>query len=392
MPSGVMVISAGAERAQTVRALGMSLLVGAAAALIRGQAVVVPAGDEAAFKLGLGDVEEDGQVPERGEAVPGRVAQQQVVAFCDDDAGLGRDDAGGADGQVAAAVEDGDDDLAPGLEALEDGVKAAHVERVGRALVETAPARVEDGVVEVEAVHRDEGRLRAEPGDERLGERGLACAGSAGDSHENATGRGPRKGPDPRNERVHQAATASLRGFLGTGHEGHRIGHGVVLGVDDAEAAAEAVDVDAVCHFEHVGHVVADQDDRQAAALHVEDQFQHAAAFLDPQRRGRFVHDDDLGPEGRGAGHRHALTLAAREGLHRLPDVLDRHQTQFRQLVARALFHRRAVEHPEHRPHDARVCGSRAPGTCCRRSRARERARGSGTPSRCRRCAPPSGW
>ena len=102
----------------------------------------------------------------------------------------------------------------PGLEPLEDGAKAAHVERVGRALVEAAAARVEDGVVEVEAVHRDEGRLRAEPGDERLGKRRLACAGSTGDRHDNATGRGPRKGPDPREQRFHQAATASRGGSL----------------------------------------------------------------------------------------------------------------------------------------------------------------------------------
>ena len=65
------------------------------------------------------------------------------------------------------------------------------------------------------------------------------------------------------------------------------------LGSITRQAAAEAVDVDAVGDLEHVRHVVRDQDDRQAALLHVEDQLEHAARFLDAQRRRRLVHDDD---------------------------------------------------------------------------------------------------
>jgi hypothetical protein len=41
----------------------------------------------------------------------------------------------------------------------------------------------------------------------------------------------------------------------------------------------------------------------------------------------------NLGPEGGGARHRHALALAARQGLDRLVDVLDRHQAELGELL-----------------------------------------------------------
>ena len=54
-------------------------------------------------------------------------------------------------------------------------------------------------------------------------------------------------------------------------------------------------------------HVVADQHDGDAARPHVQDQIQHAAAFLDAKRCRRFVQDDDAAAEGRGAGDGNAL-------------------------------------------------------------------------------------
>ena len=65
------------------------------------------------------------------------------------------------------------------------------------------------------------------------------------------------------------------------------------FGIDHRQPPAEAMDVDAVGDLEHMRHVVRDQDDRQAALLHVEDQLEHAARFLDAERRRRLVHDDD---------------------------------------------------------------------------------------------------
>src|SRR2546423_31203 len=48
-------------------------------------------------------------------------------------------------------------------------------------------------------------------------------------------------------------------------HDRYHLGHGVRLRRDDRRAAAQAVDVDAVGYLKEVGHVVADQDDREAA-------------------------------------------------------------------------------------------------------------------------------
>src|SRR3546814_12537543 len=83
-------------------------------------------------------------------------------------------------------------------------------------------------------------------------------------------------------------------------------------------------------------HVVGDQYDWYAAAADVEDQFQHSPAFLYAEGRRRFVKDDHLRAECRGARHGAALTLAAGGCLDGLVDVLDRHQAGFGTLVARA--------------------------------------------------------
>jgi hypothetical protein len=70
----------------------------------------------------------------------------------------------------------------------------------------------------------------------------------------------------------------------GASHDRDRVRHRGFGGVDDRDAAAEAVDMDAVGDLEDVGHVVADQDDRQAAVLEVEDQLERLAGRSAPDR------------------------------------------------------------------------------------------------------------
>ena len=53
-------------------------------------------------------------------------------------------------------------------------------------------------------------------------------------------------------------------------------------GVTVATRGSEALDVDPVRHLEHVGHVVADQDDRQAALTEVPDELEHLADSFTP--------------------------------------------------------------------------------------------------------------
>lgn len=139
------------------------------------------------------------------------------------------------------------------------------------------------------------------------------------------------------------------------GPEGHRIGHGVIAGLEPAEAAAPAVDVGAVGWPAHMGPVVADQDDRDAAPPHIADRFGHAAAFPDPRRGGEFIEDQHPGPEGCGAGHGHALPLTAGRGFHRLVDVLDRHEAPFVLPFAREFLHGGAVEYAKHLSQEPRL-------------------------------------
>ena len=75
-------------------------------------------------------------------------------------------------------------------------------------------------------------------------------------------------------------------------------------GVMMPAAAAESGDVDAVGDLEHVGHVVADQDDGQALCLDLADQVEDLTCFLNPERGRGFVQDDELGWRRRRRGRR----------------------------------------------------------------------------------------
>ena len=163
------------------------------------------------------------------------------------------------------------------------------------------------------------------------------------------------------------------------------------FGVITPGAAAQPGDVDPVGHLEHVGHVVADQDHRQAFGLDLLDQVQHLAGLLDPQRRGRLVQHHELGGEGRRAGDGHRLPLAAGQGLHGLGHVLHRGDAQ--------VGHRRAGVRPSCPSCPASGRPSRAarggdapgPGTCWPRCPAPERPPGSGRPVSMPACGRPAG-
>src|SRR6266480_1433050 len=124
---------------------------------------------------------------------------------------------------------------------------------------------------------------------------------------------------------------------------------------DDARAPAQALDVDAVRDLEHVRHVVADQDDRQAPAAQPLDQGEHLAGLADAQRGGRLVQDDDLGTERGRARDRDGLALPAGQSLHLLGDVLDRADPQVLELLPGLGPHAAGVELAEDRAQRALV-------------------------------------
>ena len=78
----------------------------------------------------------------------------------------------------------------------------------------------------------------------------------------------------------------------------------------------------AVGELEHVRHVVADQDHRQAALADAEDEVEHLPRLLHAERGGRLVHDHEPPRPRRGAGDGDALSLAAGEVLDR-PAPID---------------------------------------------------------------------
>ena len=60
------------------------------------------------------------------------------------------------------------------------------------------------------------------------------------------------------------------------------------------------------------GQVVADEDDRHAVGLELPDQLQHLLGLAHAQRRGRLVHDDDLGLPAQRPADGDVLALAGR--------------------------------------------------------------------------------
>ena len=109
--------------------------------------------------------------------------------------------------------------------------------------------------------------------------------------------------------------------------------------------------MDAVRDLKNMRHVVADEDHRQTPVAHAADQLQHHVAFLDAQRRRRFIEDDDVFGKRCRPRHRHALALAARERFHRLRHAADADFQVVHALDA-DVQHLFLVQLAEHRTHD----------------------------------------
>ena len=98
-----------------------------------------------------------------------------------------------------------------------------------------------------------------------------------------------------------------------------------------------------VAQPEHVGHVVADQEDAHAFGLELPDQLADHARFFRPERGAGLVHDQDAGVEVERARDRHRLALPARQAPHRHADVLEV-LVQAREHLARLGVHAQVVE------------------------------------------------
>ncbi len=241
---------------------------------------------------------------------------------------------------------------------LDDIEKAADIEGFRNTLAGQQTAFDENGIVHMEAIHRQDFRsfaLRLQRLGEIVRHGGFAGAGRTGNGDQETlgvAGAADDLAGDIFDGDAH-AATGSVGTDLAPVMKATASDIVYSFGLITVRRAAEPVDMDAVGHLEDMRHVVRDQHDRHAARAHVEDQFQHLAAFLDAERGRRLVHDDDLGAERRGARHGHALALTAGKRFDRLVDVLDRSSGRVRQ-ACRA----RAFPSPA-----GRACGTIAPST-----------------------------
>ena len=113
-----------------------------------------------------------------------------------------------------------------------------------------------------------------------------------------------------------------------------------------ADDAAVAEHEDAVGDREDVAHIVADDDARRCRSpCRLQDEVEHLARFLDAERGGRLVHDDDAAVLRGGAADRDRLALAARELARPRRRARDM-DTEVGEDPPRALAHRLAVDEP----------------------------------------------
>ena len=206
-----------------------------------------------------------------------------------------------ADRQVDAR---GDDHVGhPGGEHEQHGGVGGDVARVGdvdeRARVEHA----EDD----DQPEQDQADPRARPGDEALPEGRRAA---------------PRRSSSTSGSSAGAVVVTSRHAGLpvvrdGPGHGADDVLHRHVAALEARDARAEAQDLDAVGHLEDLGHVVADEHDREALLAHARDEVEHVARLDDAERGGRLVHEDDLRGPGHRARDRDALALAAGHRRHR---------------------------------------------------------------------------
>src|SRR6266536_400917 len=137
-----------------------------------------------------------------------------------------------------------------------------------------------------------------------------------------------------------------------SGHRADEILHRRLRGLEGGHPAAEPEHLDPVRDLEHLGHVVADQHDRQSLVAHAPDEVEHLAGGHHPERRGRLVQEQHLAGPGDRPRHRHALALAPGEALDRRGRALHP-DAEALEGVAGLPAHRLVVEQAEPAEHPA---------------------------------------
>ena len=128
------------------------------------------------------------------------------------------------------------------------------------------------------------------------------------------------------------------------------------------DLAAAAEHDDAVGDGEDVGHAVADQDDGDALVAQPADEVEDLGDLAHRDRRGRLVHQHDLGLRQARAGDRHRLTLPARHAAHEV--ARPRLRFELAEELAGALVHGARVEELERAEAAADLAAEEDVGGC----------------------------
>ena len=173
---------------------------------------MMPARDQPPLQLCHRHVQKHGQVPQLVQPVPGGLAQQQIVAFRHDDPCFGRHHTGRPARNVDIAVKDRHNHLAPCPQPLQHRLETGHIKSVGRPLGKAPPPRIQDGVVQMKAVHRHQRRLWPQTVHQRFRYGGFTRPRCPGNGNQHPPRPRRRQRGDARCQRFHQAATASTGG------------------------------------------------------------------------------------------------------------------------------------------------------------------------------------
>jgi len=155
--------------------------------LCRGETVMGPARHKTTLQFFDGRGHHHGQVEEICQTGPAPLLQQQVVALGDDDAIVSGDTPGSRYGELPVSVKDRDEYLATSLYGSQQIAQATNVEGVWSTFPRQVASLLQDGIVEMKAVHRQ--NSAAVPSVDQdlvqpIRQCGLACTGRPGDGHE----------------------------------------------------------------------------------------------------------------------------------------------------------------------------------------------------------------
>src|SRR5690625_1040075 len=161
------------------------------------------------------------------------------------------------------------------------------------------------------------------------------CPYAAAAERGSAAHRGPRirrpRGPE-------SGSTLLLHLRCAASHRSDEVLDRSVLRAERRDPAPQPEHLDAVADVKDLGHVVADENDRNPGVSYALNQLKDLSGLDDAERRSRLVHEDDLLRPHGGSCHGNGLLLSTGQVRNRGGDVLEPHP-EARQFLLALLTH-----------------------------------------------------